>query len=91
MCIDDYSRFSRTNFFRDKSKAFGVFEELWLKLAKEHNHGLLKITRIRSDNGKEFENFLFRRFYSKNDIEHEFLALTTPHQNGVVERKNITL
>ena len=49
------------------------------------------INRIRSDHGKEFENSLFENFYKKNGIEHEFSTPKTTQQNGVVERKNITL
>ena len=76
MCVwmnsPNFSKFLWTNFLRDKSEAFEAFEELWVKLAKEHNHKLFKIIRIRSDHGKEFENFLFRIFCSRNNIEHEF-------------------
>ena len=88
VCVDDFSRFSWMNFLKDKSE---TFEELWLKLAKEHNHRLLKVTIIRSDYGKEFVNSMFRNFFSMNDIEHEFSMYKTPQQNGVVERKNKTL
>ena len=62
VCVDDFSIFSWTNFLREKSKAFEDFEELWLKLIKEHNHRLLKITKIRSDHGKQFENNLLIKF-----------------------------
>ena len=44
---------------RNKSIASEAFEDLWLKLAKDHNHRFLKITKIRSDHGKKFENSLF--------------------------------
>ena len=57
------------------------------KTDKEHNNKLLKISTIRSYHGKEFENSLFENFYEKNSVEHEFLALKNPKQNGVVEKK----
>ena len=50
-----------------------------------------KITRIRSDHGKEFDNEGFNSFYLLEGIHHEFYAPITPQQNGVVERKNRTL
>ncbi|KAI3818790.1 hypothetical protein L1987_12608 [Smallanthus sonchifolius] len=51
----------------------------------------LKFSRIRSDNGTEFKNNLMELFCLKKGIRHEFSALYTPQQNGVAERKNITL
>ncbi|KAI3820081.1 hypothetical protein L1987_13937 [Smallanthus sonchifolius] len=51
----------------------------------------LKVRRIRSDNGTEFKNNLMELFYLKKGIRHEFSAPYTPQQNGVAERKNITL
>ena len=50
-----------------------------------------KVVRIRSDHDKEFENSHFIDFCNKHDIRHEFSTPKTPQQNGVVERKNITL
>ena len=46
------------------------------------------IVRIRSDHGKEFENAKFEVFYNEHGIKKEFLAVKTPQQSGVVERKN---
>ena len=43
VCMDDFFRIFWTNFLRDKSKAFEAFEELWMKLAKEHNNKVLRI------------------------------------------------
>ena len=80
--MNDFPKFSWTNFLREKSEAFEAFEELWLRLAKEHNHKVLKITWIRSDHGKEFENSLFIKFCSKNGIEHEFISPITSQQVG---------
>ena len=49
------------------------------------------ITCIRSDHGREFENIDFEDSCNEHGINHTFLALGTPQQNGVVERKNRTL
>jgi len=51
----------------------------------------MKILKVRSDHGGEFENEPFETFYEKHGIVHEFSSPRTPQQNGVVERKNITL
>ena len=57
----------------------------------KHNNRLLKISRIRSDHGKEFENSFFKSFCGKNGIKHEFSIPKTLQQNGAVKRKNRTL
>jgi len=46
---------------------------------------------IRSDHGTEFENAKFDEYCSDEGIKHEFSSPITPQQNGVVERKNMTL
>ena len=61
------------------------------KLKNEKDINIGKIVRIQSDHGKEFENTIFAKFCDKHGIVHEFFASKTPQQNGVVERKNITL
>ena len=49
------------------------------------------ITSIRSDHGEEFENDKFQLFCEENGILHNFSTLSTPQQNGVVEKKNRSL
>ena len=51
----------------------------------------MKFLKVRSDHGGEFENEPFKAFCEKHGIIHEFSSHKTPQQNGVVERKNITL
>ncbi|KAL8109987.1 hypothetical protein AgCh_025917 [Apium graveolens] len=46
---------------------------------------------IRSDNGTEFKNSNMEEFCKEHGIKQEFSAPRTPQQNGVVERKNMTL
>ena len=91
LCVDDFSRFTWVDFIREKSKTFDVFKKLCKKLKNEKGINIGKIVRIRSDNGKEFENTIFAKFCDKHGIAHEFSAPKTPQQNGVVERKNRTL
>ena len=54
------------------------------------NYGI-KIKHIRSDNGTEFKNTCFDTYLDTLGITHEFSAPYTPHQNGIMERKNMTL
>jgi transposase InsO family protein len=39
----------------------------------------------------KFKNTQVEDYLDKEDIKHEFSAPYTPQQNGVVERKNMTL
>nr|GFB66304.1 ribonuclease H-like domain-containing protein [Tanacetum cinerariifolium] len=45
----------------------------------------------RSDNGTEFKNHDLNQFYGMKGIKKEFSVPRTPQQNGIAERKNITL
>ncbi|KAJ9545700.1 hypothetical protein OSB04_025407 [Centaurea solstitialis] len=47
--------------------------------------------QLRSDNGTEFRNAKLQSFLEDVGISHNFSAVRTPQQNGVVERKNRTL
>ncbi|KAI3762651.1 hypothetical protein L1987_53090 [Smallanthus sonchifolius] len=53
--------------------------------------GKFKVRRIRSDNGTKFKNNLMELICLKKGIRHEFSVSYTPQQNGVTERKNMTL
>jgi hypothetical protein len=60
-------------------------------LRRAQNEFDVKVKKIRSDNDTEFKNTQVDEFLDEEGIKHEFLALYTPHQNGVAERKNRTL
>jgi transposase InsO family protein len=51
----------------------------------------LKVKKIRSDNGSKFKNLQVEEYLEEEGIKHEFFASYTRQQNGVVERKNMTL
>ncbi|GKE56405.1 putative ribonuclease H-like domain-containing protein, partial [Tanacetum coccineum] len=51
----------------------------------------LKVKVIRYDNGTEFKNRIMNQFCEMKGIKREFSVARTPQQNGVAERKNITL
>jgi transposase InsO family protein len=50
-----------------------------------------KIKCLRSDNGGEFTSKEFIDYYSRHGIKRQFSVARTPQQNGVVERKNMTI
>jgi hypothetical protein len=62
------------------------------KFAKRaQNKFEVKIKKIRSDNGKEFDNTNIESYCDEIGIKHEVSSTYTPQQNGVVKRKNQTL
>ncbi|KAA0048228.1 gag-pol polyprotein [Cucumis melo var. makuwa] len=83
--VDDYSRYTWLCFLKGKIDTVEICKNLGLKLQREKAK---KITRIQSDHGKEFDNEGFNSFCLLEGIYHEFSALITPQQNGVIEIKN---
>ena len=75
-------------FLVKRIKFFYEFSKFCNKIQSEKGFA---ITYIRSDHGREFENIYFEDYCNEHGIDHNFLALRTPQQNGVVERKNRTL
>nr|GEU79641.1 hypothetical protein [Tanacetum cinerariifolium] len=51
----------------------------------------IKVKVIRSDNGTEFRNSDLNQFCELKGIKREFSVPRTPQQNGIAERKNMTL
>ncbi|KAL8120290.1 hypothetical protein AgCh_017450 [Apium graveolens] len=86
--VDDFSKFSCTYFLKSKDEASEIIIN---HIRQVNNHPDFKVRRIRSDNRTEFKNFVMRAFCEENGIMHEFSAARIPQQNGVVERKNISL
>jgi transposase InsO family protein len=60
-------------------------------LKRAQNEFDAKLKKIRSDNGSDFKNTQVEDYLDQDDIKHEFLAPSTPQQNGVAERNNRTL
>jgi transposase InsO family protein len=50
-----------------------------------------KIKCLRYDNGGEFSSKEFMDYYNSHKIKSKFSIARTPQQNGVVERKNMTV
>ena len=86
--VDDFSRYTWVLFLSQKNEAFNEFSKFCNKVQNKKGFA---ITYIRSDHGKEFENVNFKDYCNEHRIDHNFLSLKTPQQNGVVERKNRTL
>jgi hypothetical protein len=86
--VDDFSRFTWVFFLQDKSETQGTLKRF---LRRAQNEFELNVKKIRSDNGSEFKNLQVEEFLEEEGIKHEFSAPYTPQQNGLVERKNITL
>ena len=81
--VDDFTRYTWVILLRSKFDASKHIETLCTRLQNEKS---LKIDRIRSDHGREFENSYMESFCTRSGISQEFSTLITPQQNGVVER-----
>jgi transposase InsO family protein len=86
--VNDFSRFTWVFFLQDKTETQGTLKHF---LRRAQNEFELKVKNIRSDNGSEFKNLQVEEYLEEEGIKHEFSAPYTPQQNGVVERKNMTL
>ncbi|WVZ58838.1 hypothetical protein U9M48_009064 [Paspalum notatum var. saurae] len=75
-------------FLEDKTEVAHVFSKFGKRAQNKFNTSIVK---IRSDNGREFDNTNIEEYCDEVGIKHEFSATYTPQQNGVVERKNRTL
>jgi len=73
---------------RSKDNAYDVFSNFCTQIQSEKE---LKILKVKSDHGGEFENESFEAFCEKHGITHEFSSPRTPKKNGFVERKKRSL
>ncbi|GJY31228.1 retrovirus-related pol polyprotein from transposon TNT 1-94 [Tanacetum coccineum] len=86
--VDDYSRLTRVKCLRIKDEAPDfIIKFLKMIQVRLKTH----VRRIRTDNETEFVNQTLREYYDTVDISHETSVARSPHQNGVVERRNRTL
>ena len=86
--VDDKSRFTWVYFIRKKSDVFEYFKEFKTMVEKQ-TRKCIKI--VRYDQGGEYTSRDFNSSCKNNGIIQEFTVPSTPQQNGVVERKNMTL
>ncbi|KAL4341735.1 hypothetical protein GQ457_08G027600 [Hibiscus cannabinus] len=86
--IDDYSRKTWVHFLKQKSEAFGAFKNFKALVEKESG---FEIKSLRSDRGGEFTSNEFNDFCKANGIHRPLIMPRSPQQNGVAERKNMTI
>jgi transposase InsO family protein len=88
LLVDDYTRMFAACFLKNKLEAFKNF-----KIYKEmvENEMDSRIKCLRSDNGGEFTSKEFIDYCNSYGIKRKFSVAMTPQQNGVVERKNMTV
>ena len=72
--VDDFTRYTWVILLQSKSNTFKHIKALCTKLQNEKN---LKIDRIQSDHGKEFENSYMESFCTRSSISQEFSAPIT--------------
>ena len=86
--VDAYSRYTWVHIITYKTKVQEVFKQFSLRAST--NFGVM-IKHIRSDNGTEFKNIGLDDYLDELGITHELSAPYTPQQNGIMERKKMTL
>nr|GEW15176.1 hypothetical protein [Tanacetum cinerariifolium] len=77
-----------TFFLKTKDETSGILRNF---ITEIENLKDLKVKIIRYDNRGEFRNKEMNDFCSKKGIKREFSNARTPQQNGVAERRNMTL
>ncbi|GJS13992.1 putative ribonuclease H-like domain-containing protein [Tanacetum coccineum] len=85
---DDFSRFSWVFFLRTKDETSGILKDFIRQIENQLNQ---KVKTIRCDNGTEFKNMDIIELCGSKGIKREYSNARTPQQNGVAERKNMTL
>jgi transposase InsO family protein len=88
LLVDDYTRMTAIFFLKNKSEDFENF-----KIYKEmvENEMDSKIKCLRSNNGGDFISKEFMDYCGSHGIKRQVFVARTPQQNGVVERKNMTI
>ncbi|GJX81552.1 integrase, catalytic region, zinc finger, CCHC-type containing protein [Tanacetum coccineum] len=86
--VDDYSRFTWVKCLRSKDEALDFIIKFLTMIQVRLK---APVRRIRTDNETEFVNQTLYEYYEKVGIFHETFVACSPHQNGVIERRNRTL
>ena len=85
---DDYSRYGYVYLMCHKSEAFDKFREYKVEAEKQFG---VHIKQLRSDRGGEYLSGEFKSYLARDGIISQLSSPGTPQQNGVSERRNITL
>jgi hypothetical protein len=80
--VDDKSHFTWLYFLKLKSEVSTYVKSFVSMIKTQYN---ITVKCIRSDNGPEF---FLKEFYSEHGIIHQCSCVSTPQQNGIVERKH---
>jgi Integrase core domain/GAG-pre-integrase domain len=86
--IHDYSRKCWVYFLKEKSEAFETFKRFKIMIEK---NTWTYIKSLRSDRGGEYLSNNFKKNYEEHGIRMFYTTPYTPQQNGVAERKNMTI
>ncbi|GJY67751.1 putative ribonuclease H-like domain-containing protein [Tanacetum coccineum] len=85
---DDYSRFTWVFFLTTKDETSEILKNF---IKEIENLVDKKVKIIRCDNGTEFKNKVMDDFCREKGIRREYSIARTPQQNGVAERRNMTI
>jgi transposase InsO family protein len=83
--VDDCTRMTWLYVMKHKHDVFNIFQMFHTLIQTQFS---AKIRILRSDNGGEYVNQEFNRYFQTHGIVHETTCPQTPQQNGVAERKN---
>jgi transposase InsO family protein len=86
--FDDYSRKTWLYLLKTKDEVFSKFQEFKAKIENLTNK---KIKTLRTDNGGEYTSKEFVAFCKSVGVRRELTVPHNPQQNGVAERKNISI
>ena len=84
--IDDFSRKTWVYFLTNKSEACETLKKFYFYVEKQSKYSL---KTLRTDRGTEY--LVCDEFLQKHGVKHQLTARYTPQQNGVAERKNMTI
>nr|GEU34926.1 hypothetical protein [Tanacetum cinerariifolium] len=85
---NDYSRFTWVFFLATKDETSKILKSFITGIENLVDH---KVKMIRCDNGSEFKNREMNQFCEMKGIKRQYSVARTPQQNGVAERRNMTL
>ena len=88
LLFDDYTRMTAVCFLKNKLEAFENFN-IYKEMVENKMDSIIKC--LRSDNGGECISKEFMDYCSNHGIKRQFFIARKPQQNGVVERKNMTV
>nr|KYP44520.1 Retrovirus-related Pol polyprotein from transposon TNT 1-94 [Cajanus cajan] len=86
--IDDFFRMVWVYFLKENLEVFEIFKKF--KALVENKKGK-HIKVLKSDRGKEQNSHKFDKFYEDKGIEQQLTIIYSPQQNGVLERKTLTV